>query len=106
MENELSEKRIKLLSEDIIKNNLLIDWDLLTINEKWSIDFLTEYRNETVEKRCKMLSKDIIKKYLIINWEIITMTKTLPIDFLREYQDEIAWYYVSKYQKLDEDTII
>lgn len=86
MENELSEKRIKLLSEDIIKKYLIIDWDTFTTNEILSIEFLKEFKDE-------------------IDWYAVSQYQKLDEDTIIEFQDKVIWILISRCQKLSENFI-
>ncbi|MFH1526369.1 MAG: hypothetical protein ABIG69_06910 [Bacteroidota bacterium] len=75
-------------SLDVIKRKFQnkVDWNLISIQQKLSEDFIREFQYK-------------------VNWNQISKYQKLSEDFIREFQDKVYWICISKYQKLSEDFI-
>ena len=110
---------LKSQIEQIIKNHNLyctvkyfkykVDWDLISVKETLSEEFIRYFQNEldwSLISQYQKLSESFIREFKDrVHWNNISRYQQLSESFIREFKDKVYWLPLSRYQNLSESFI-
>jgi len=67
--------------EELIKDSISINWNIISIHQELSEEFIHEYR-------------------VLLNWDHISQYQKLSEKFIEEHKGRVRWYIVLIYQDL------
>ena len=105
----LISKNQKLSEEFIREFQDRLDWYLISKNQKLSEEFIRVFKDQvnwTEISRCQKLSEEFIREFQDrVDWTEISFYQKLSEEFIREFKDRVDWTGISFYQKLSEEFI-